>query len=153
MKNTLLLRFILLITASLFIISCEDDDPLQPEEEHFVPIGTAIYDATGALYVTILRGVTFDTLFIQNGDLSDHFDVKFFDENEEIVEAPENENTKLNHLIDDETITEFWQHEDDQGGFEFHLRGLKKGVTSIELFIEHEGHNDYRSGKIPVKVK
>ena len=151
--NTKIFFTIIIFFASFIFSSCEDDDPLQPEEEHFVPIGTAIYDATGALYVTIFRGVTSDTLFIQFGELSDHFDVKFFDENEEIVEAPENENTKLNYSIDDETIIEFWQHEDDQGGFEFHLRGLKKGVTSIELLIEHEGHNDYRSGKIPVKVR
>lgn len=136
----------------ILLISCKDD-PVTPQEEHFEAIGTAIYDASGSLVVSILRGVTNDTLKIKNGVLSDHFDVKFYDENEKIIDPPTDEHTKLNYSIDDETISTFWQHPGEEGGYEFHLKGIKQGLTKLELFIEHEGHNDYRSGKIPVKVE
>lgn len=144
------LAFILLI--GLFLASCEDDS-VSSQEDHFEAIGTVIYDATGALAVSILRGETSDTLYIANGELSDHFDVKFYDEDENIVDPPESENTLLNYSIVDNSVIEFWQHEGEEGGFEFHLRGLKTGVTVLELYIEHEDHNDYRSGEIPVIVQ
>jgi len=150
LTNKVSLLFVLIF--SFLTISCEDDT-VSSQEEHFEAIGTAIYDATGALSVSILRGVTSDTLFVTNGELSDHFDVKFYNEDEIIVDPPESEGIKLAFAVADESIVEFWQHEDEQGEFEFHLRGLNSGVTSIELFIEHEGHNDYRSGDIPVVVK
>ena len=66
MKNTkiLIYSFIMIILS----IGCKDD-PVTPQEEHFEAIGTAIYDASGALVVSILRGVTNDTLKIKNGEL------------------------------------------------------------------------------------
>lgn len=150
MKKTKSLIYSLVMV--ILLIGCKDD-PVTPQEEHFEAIGTAIYDASGALVVSILRGVTKDTLKIKNGELSDHFEVKFYDENEKIIDPPTNEHTKLNYSIDDETISTFWQHPGEEGEYEFHLRGLKQGITQLELFVEHEGHNDYRSGKIPVKVE
>ena len=50
-------------------------------------------------------------------------------------------------------MLEVWQHEGEEGGFEFHLRGLKIGVTEIEFFILHNGHSDYRSGLFPVVIE
>lgn len=144
--------FSVLLFSALFLFGCKDD-PVTPQEDHFEAIGTIIYDATGAQAVSILRGETSDTLFIENGVLSDHFDLKFYDDNENIVDSPTSENISLGHEIGDTEIAEWWQHEGEEGGFEFHLRGLKAGETTLELFIKHEGHNDYRSGKIPVVVK
>ncbi|MBK8946193.1 MAG: hypothetical protein IPM32_13130 [Ignavibacteriae bacterium] len=152
MKNHFF-KSVLFFSFLLVFISCKDDDPITPAEDHFEAIGTIIYDATGAVVVSILRGRTDDTLQINNGELSDHFEVKFYDENENIINPPNNENIKLSYEIGENTIASWWQHEGEEGGFEFHLNGLKPGTTTLELFIVHEGHNDYRSGLIPLIVK
>ncbi len=141
------------IVISLTITSCsKDDDPLSPSEEHFEAIGMVIYDASGKMTVKILRGETTDTLNAETGKRSDHFTVKFYNEDEVLVDAPEDEHHSFAAQIDDITIAKLWQHEGEEGGFEFHIDGLKSGITNIEFFIEHEGHADYRTGKIPLKV-
>lgn len=154
--NNLIVRSILLFISIAVIISftsCSDDDPLSAEEEHFEAIGTAIYDATGALTLSILRGETEDTLYVDAGELSDHFTVKFYDEDENIVDPPEEEHTSMDYEVADGTILEIWQHPGEEGGFEFHLQGLSQGITTMEMLVKHEGHNDYRSGNIPVVVR
>ncbi|MBK7106405.1 MAG: hypothetical protein IPH62_14085 [Ignavibacteriae bacterium] len=151
MKNHFF-KSVFIFSLFTFLISCQDD-PVSNQEEHFEAIGTVIYDATGATVVSILRGVTDDTLKISNGELSDHFSVKFYDENENIINPPSDENVKLGYEISDTTTANWWQHEGEEGGYEFHFNGLKSGVTTFELFIVHEGHNDYRSGLIPLVVK
>ncbi len=148
----LILKSVLILIIFTFFLSCKDD-PVTNQEEHFEAIGTIIYDATGAVVVSILRGVTNDTLKITNGELSDHFEVKFYDEDENIIDPPNDEHIKLSYEIADTTIVSWWQHEGEEGGFEFHFNGLKLGSTTLELFIVHEGHNDYRSGLIPLVVK
>jgi len=146
-----LLAYILLVT---FMLACSDDDtPLQAEEEHFEAIGTVVYDASAALTLSILRGVTTDTLYAVNGELSDHYTVKFYDEDENIIDPPDEEHAEMGYEVTDTSILEIWQHPGEEGGFEFHLRGLAVGQTTLELFVKHEGHNDYRSGKIPVVVR
>lgn len=152
MKSIRVKYFVILTLITSLFISCEDD-PVSNQEEHFEAIGTVIYDATGALAVSILRGVTADTLFINVGELSDHFDVKFYDDDENIIDAPINGTAKLDYSIVDTSQISWWQHPGEEGGFEFHLNGKKIGVTTLELFIKHEDHNDYRSGGIPVRVK
>lgn len=138
----------------IFLISaCDKEDSVQPQENHFEAVGTIIYDATGAVAVSILRGVTGDTLFAEAGLLSDHFTVKFYDDNETVVNPPDDEDHYLGFEIGDPSVAETYQHPGEEGGYEFHLRGLKTGSTEIELFVYHIDHRDYRSGKIPVIVK
>lgn len=146
-----LLLFIFLIT-SVLITSCKED-PLSAEEEHFEAIGMAIFDASGKMVVKILRGVTADTLKGELNKRSDHFDVKFYDGSEKLIDPPDSEETKFKWSIDDTSLFSIYQHEGEEGGYEFHIDGLKSGKTHIEFFIEHEGHNDYRTGKIPVQIK
>jgi len=149
--------FVLLLSvlSAVFVFSsCSDDDPVEPLEDHFEAIGTIVYDATGAVAASILRGVTDDTLYAPNGDLSDHFTVKFYNENEEIIDPPVGEEDHyLGFEVGDATVVETYQHSGEEGDYEFHLRGLKAGTTSLELFIYHVDHKDYRSGSIPVVVE
>ena len=44
------------------------------------------------------------------------------------------------------------QDADDVGKFDFHLRGLKVGETTIELQVTHDDHVDFRTIPIPVHV-
>lgn len=148
-KNGLFYFIIILLAVS--VISCSDDeDPVAPQEEHFEAIGTVIYDATGAEVLRVLRGTTTDTLLAKVGVLSDHFDVKFIDEDEDVVDAPDDEESSMGIDVSDTNLLEIEQ--DEPGAFEFHLMGKAIGVTSIEIKILHAGHADYRSGLIPVKI-
>ncbi|MCZ7602356.1 MAG: hypothetical protein M5R37_05790 [Melioribacteraceae bacterium] len=151
---TILKKPVLVLFISLSVIvftSCGDDDPVTPQEEHFEAIGTVIYDATGAEVLRILRGVTSDTLFAKVGILSDHYNVKFLDEDEVVVTPPADDETTMGLDITDTNLLAFEQ--DEPGAFEFHLEGKAAGITTIEIKILHSGHSDYRSGLIPVKVE
>ncbi|MBM4170711.1 MAG: hypothetical protein FJ214_02430 [Ignavibacteria bacterium] len=140
------------ISVSLFLTSCKED-PLSAEEDHFEAIGIAIFDASGKMVVKILRGVTADTLKGEVNKRSDHFEVKFLDESEKLIDPPDSGDKKFKWVIDDPALFSIYQDSGEEGGFEFHIDGLKSGKTKIEFFIEHEGHNDYRSGKIPVQIQ
>lgn len=152
MKFNILLKLFLLLFSSLIFISCEDDDPLTPEEDHLDAIGMVLYDS-GIETARILRGVTTDTLVTTEGAMTSHLDVKFIDEDENIIDAPETNNHQLEWKIDDPEIASIWQHEGEEGSFEIHLQGLKEGETKIEFFVMHEGHADYRSGKFPIRIE
>ena len=82
MKYNILLQLFLLIFLSFVIISCDEDDPLTPEEDHLEAIGMVLYDS-GIEVARILRGITNDTLVTTEGGMTSHMDVKFIDENEE----------------------------------------------------------------------
>jgi len=146
--------FYLIITSFFLVTSCsKNEDPLSSQEEHFQAIGMAIMDASCKIIVKILRGETSDTLFVPLGARSDAFFVEFYDRNENLIEPPKSNDQKLTWKIDNESIVKVHQHEGEEGGYEFHLDGLIEGTTLIEFFIEHDGHNDFRSGKIPAVVK
>ena len=140
---------VFLIAITVVNIGCEED-PVAPQEEHLKAIGMAFY-SSGIEVARILRGETADTLFAPLDTLSNHLDVKFFDEDENIIDPP-TEHQTLSWEIVDPTIANIWQHEGHEGTFGFHIRGLKIGETEIEFFVMHNDHSDYRSGQIPVKV-
>lgn len=150
----ILSNLLIILVLSLALFSCNDeDDPVAPQEEHFEAVGTVIYDASGKEIVRIFRAETTDTLFAEAGLLSDHHTVKFLDEDEEILDPPSEEHQTMSGEIADTDIAQFWQHEGEEGGFEFHIDAKNPGVTTLEIFINHEGHRDYRSGLIPVAVR
>lgn len=152
MKINVLLKVLSILALSFFIISCEDDDPISSQEEHFEAIGMVFY-TSGIEIARILRGETSDTLTTTEGGMSDHINIKYIDEDENIIDPPGDDGDKtLRWEIEDTGIADIWQHEGEEDSFEFHLEGLEKGETSIEFFIYHNDHSDYRSGSIPIKI-
>lgn len=152
MKNKFILYVFLFVLMGLFTTACDDDDPVSSEEDHYEAIGMVFYDS-GIEVARILRGETIDTLTTTEGGMTSHIEIKFFNEDEEIVDAPDDEDQTLAWEFEDATIADIWQHEGEEGAFEFHLEGLEEGETSIEFFVMHEDHADYRSGEIPVKIE
>jgi hypothetical protein len=145
----LLFPFLIIIT---FHGCTKDDGPIAPPEEHFEAIGM-YFTTSGIEVVSILRGVTTDTLKAPLGGIGAGIDVQFYDKNENIIDPPTNPDLTLAWKIDDTTVVSVWQHPGEEGGYEFHLRGLKEGTTHIEFMILHDNHADYTSGKIPVIVE
>ncbi len=141
-----------ILSLALIITACsDDDDPLTESPDHFGAIGMQ-FSNSGIEVARIIRGETSDTLEAPLGELSDHFEIMFYNEEEQLVDPPEGGEHTLGWEVADETKLEVWQHEGEEGGFEFHLRGLAEGETTIEFFVVHEGHNDFRSNPIPVKI-
>lgn len=143
--------FILLFFTLITFNSCSDDDPIAPAEDHFEAEGVIITDS-GIRIASIFRGVTSDTIQVPAGGRTSHMDIRFFDENQNIIDPP-NDGKTLGWEIADTSILGVWQHPGEEGGFEIHLDGKNVGRTHIEFFVMHEGHADFRSGKIPVVVK
>ncbi|MBK7866233.1 MAG: hypothetical protein IPJ75_04115 [Ignavibacteriales bacterium] len=95
-----------------------------------------------------------DTLKVPLGASTDHMDVKFYDASRNVIEPPTDKAKKLSWSIADTSMVELWRHADEPDAeFEIHLRGKKAGMTTIEFFIVHEGHNDFRSGTFKVLVQ
>lgn len=141
--------FILTFSVILFV-SCKDD-PLEPDMDHFEAEGIVFYQS-GIKIGEIFRGETQDTLSARVGETSGHIEVKFFDPNKNELDPPDHTKQPFAWEIQDTTIVGIWQHPGEEGSYEFHLVGKQTGITNIEFFIMHEGHADFRSGKIPVKV-
>ncbi|HOJ05355.1 MAG TPA: hypothetical protein PK916_15255 [Bacteroidota bacterium] len=143
-----------IIATMLFttlITACSEDDPVTPQEDHFEAIGMALYRGDTKV-LGILRGVTTDTLRATVGVTGEDYDVRFYNENEQIVEA-DDDHESLGWEIADPSIVDVVQDAGKEGKFEFRLRGKKAGTTTVEFLIVHEGHADFRSGKIPVVVR
>ncbi len=140
------------ILAILAFSGCSEDDVTTPPTDHFEAIGVQL-NSSGVEIARILRGVTNDTVFVPLNASTDGIFVRFFDEDEEIIDGPESEDQKLTWQIGNLALFEIWQHEGEEGGYEFHMRGLAEGLTTVEFFIAHAGHNDFRSGMIPVRVR
>jgi len=147
LKKSILLLFMI---TGLILVSCKDD-PLEPDIDHFEAEGIVFYQS-GIKIGEIFRGITQDTLFARVGETSVHIEVKFFDTNKNELDPPDHSKQPFSWEIQDTTIVGIWQHPGEEGSYEFHLVGKQNGITNIEFFIMHEGHADFRSGKIPVKV-
>ncbi len=137
----------------VFITSCDDEAGItDPPEEHFEAEGL-ILSSSGMVVASIFQGVTEDTLYVPLGEMTDHMEVTFYDSDQNEIEPPADEDKTLVWEIENTTVIDVHQHEGEEGGYELHLVGLSAGITEIEFFISHEGHNDFRSYPIPVKVQ
>lgn len=148
---------VLLFSLSLLFVSCSDeDDPSEPQHEHFEAEGWIFEDAAGRDYIVIYEG-KFDNsgiateFIVPFDDMTDHFEIYFLDHDKDEINPPDDDDKKLGWVIGDESIVEVHRHDDEE--WEFHLKGLKVGETDIEFQIVHNDHADVKTIKIPVKVQ
>lgn len=153
MKKLLIFALSLALGA-IFINSCSEDDPVAPAN-HFEPEGWVFIDGTGARFMTLFQGSFTDgsaeEFEAPIGGITDHIRIKFFDEDKNEIDPPDETDKTLGWEIEDESIVEVHRH--DGAEWEFHLKGLKEGHTEIEFFVMHNNHSDVRTGKIEVHVE
>lgn len=142
-----------IVYLSVFVITgCKGEDSIvNPPEEHFEAEGVVL-ESSGIEIASIFRGVTTDTIKVPVGEYPDHIEVKFYNSTKNIIEPPADPDKKLAYNIADTTVVTLWQHSDEIGGFEIHLRGKKPGTTTMELFVKHGEHSDFRSGNFIIRV-
>ena len=159
MTNNIFLRTARTLPLFVFIIfllnSCSEEHSHGPGE-HFEAEGALFLDGSRAPYLQIFRGQVdpaFKTTFkAPLNNLSDAFIVKFLDADKKEKNPPTDPSVRLTWKIANTDIVEVYQHEGEEGGYEFHLRGKKTGTTTIEFYLTHGDHSDYRTGTIPVEV-
>lgn len=150
MRNIILKHMVTFLL--LFVLVSCSDDPITPQEDHFEAEGI-VFLQSGIKIAEIFKGETSDTLLAPLGSMTTGIDVKFYNSNKEIIEPPIDPDLSFAWEIADTNTVNVWQHPGEEGSFEFHLQGSSVGETLMEFFIIHEGHADFRSGKITVSVQ
>ncbi|MCY3765394.1 MAG: hypothetical protein OXH06_08205 [Gemmatimonadetes bacterium] len=85
--------------------------------------------------------------------MTPHWRIMFLDENGDEIDPPEDPEFTFGWTIADTDVLEVVQDEGDEGSFEFHLRGLQEGETTIVFEVRHDGHVDYMTQPIHVHVE
>ncbi len=145
-----------IITAILLSIlilgGCKKETSVtEPDADHFEAEGIVIMNDAFQEKLRVFRGVTADTLKVPLNGMTEHYKIKFLDENNKLINPPEDKNKSLGWVIADTTKLSVFRHDDDI--WEFHLKGKKEGVTSIEFQILHDDHPDFRTPALSVVIK
>ena len=85
--------------------------------------------------------------------MTPHWRIMFLDEHGDEIDPPDDPEFTFGWTIADTDVVEVVQDEGDEGSFEFHLRGLHEGETTIVLKVDHDGHTDFSTQPIPVHVE
>lgn len=151
----LLVLFAVIIIPVLFINGCGEDNVTTPQSEHFEPAGLFIIaegstDTLLSVFNAVVR--TGDTLKAPYNILSSHWEVFFWDENRNVIDPPNDGSHTLGFTIRDASVIE--TEMDNPNDWAFHLKGLSLNpdTTSMQIKILHQGHSDFTTPFVPVKV-
>ncbi len=127
------------------------------EKERFEPEGLVLIDSGNRFFRYFqgqidASGGRVGHLKVSNGGLTPKWSIRFLDDHGDEIPPPDDPDFKFTWAIADPTVLEVVQDADDVGKFDFHLRGLKVGETTIELQVTHGDHVDFRTVPIPVRV-
>jgi len=151
MSKSILSKLVLGVIIIFMMSACDKDNPIQPKTVDVIGIVITQADSTRVNYAGD-ETVTGE-LDVVEGQLSPEFEIQFIDA-EKAVFTPSADKYHLEWDIADETICEFYQHDGEAGGFEFHLDAREKehGHTTI-VFRLMEGTNTvFTSKSIPIHV-
>ncbi len=145
-----LLLSILLMLTMVILPSCEN--PAEKEtDEHAEGVGIALVASGQTLVSYENDDPLVGSLSVALGARTDHINFYLIDEDGDRF-IPDEEHHSLQFGFGDETIAGVYQHEGEEGGFEFHLDGLKAGQTTLTFTVYHEDHADFVSRPISVSV-
>jgi len=142
-KGFIYLQLFLLLSCSENIVSTE----------HLDAVGMRIV-SSGTVLTSYIRSdiSAFSAITVESGTQTSHLDIEFYDDESEEWTSPTNSDYTLEIDIADTSICQYWQHDDEQGGFEFHLQGKNSGSTSSIFRILHDGHSDFESRPVSIIV-
>ncbi len=141
------------IALSVFFAACGDSNSASTDQhEHFEVEGWSLYWPDYTLAYSVYRGKV-DTdhkeLHVNANCLSEHLNIKFLDDNKKEVSGPNDNEHSLGWTVGDEKILDIeWE-----GGWGFHLKGVKEGETTLILKVNHHDHADARTPEIKVVVE
>ncbi len=141
----------LVIILLIISLNACKDEILHDHEDHFEAEGMVFYIGDRKI-LEIFRGVTQDTFFVPVGSTTSNITIKFLDSDRKVINPPDHKKKPMAYEIVDNSIVNIIQAPEKRGMYEFQFEGKKIGRTEVEFFIMHEGHPDFRSKRIPVKV-
>ena len=151
----LLVLFSIMVSAAAFLNGCGEDSVTTPQSEHFEPAGLFIIpEGSTDTIMQVFNGVVRagDTLKAPLNILSTHWEVSFWDENRNLLTPPSDGSHTLGFTIRDASVVE--TEMDSPTDWAFHLKGLSLSpdTTSMQIKILHQGHSDFTTPFIHVKV-
>ena len=153
MKSFKTLSFAFLgIILSFFFAACGDSNSASTDQhEHFEAEGWNLYWGDWQLAYSVYRGKAdseHKELRVNANCLSEHINIKFLNDEEKEVSGPKDDEHSLGWTVGDEKILDIeWE-----GGWGFHLKGVKEGETTLILKVNHHDHADARTPEIKVIV-
>jgi hypothetical protein len=145
------IRLLFVCTFLIFVFGCSDDNPVEPEEEHFEAIGLYIIAGpdTIAKYKDL---VVSGNIEITASDSTGLLDIKFVEEDGHIG-IPPTDDWALDWRIANETVAQMVSTDTQLEAYQIRIAGKNSGQTSIRILINHLGHKDYESADIPIIVR
>lgn len=145
--------FVLAVFSLSFLISCSEEDPTEPQDEHFHADGIILY-LNGLQEIKIFRNQFISAknkIELLNGEITGFYDIKFLDENGNEFDPPEDEDFTLDWEVTDNNIIDI---EKISGGeWSFRIDAKNPGSTDFKLMVKHIDHNGFISPQIPVEVE
>lgn len=140
------------IVLCAFFAACGDDNSASTDQhEHFEVEGWNLYWPDWSLAYSVYRGKVdskHKELHVNANCLSEHLNIKFLDENKKEVAGPKDDEHSLGWEVGDKKILDIeWE-----GGWGFHLKGIKEGKTTLILKVNHHDHADARTPEISIVV-
>lgn len=152
-KNLMAILFIAIIALLPILFTSCEKDTIAPSE-HFEPQGLQIKDATKKVIIKIMNGEInpqySDEFEVPLNSMTEELEVEFLDANGNVIEPPISSEYSLKLSFGDKSIAEIYQHDGER--WAFHIKGLKVGITDVELSFNHNDHADFKTPKIKVKV-
>lgn len=146
------LQFLALAILSLVFAACSDSNSTSTEQhEHFEVEGWRLYSAEWDTLYSVYRGketANLEGLKVNANCMSAHIHVKFLDENNKEIAGPSDDEHSLGWDVGDSKIIDIHF----EGGWGFHLKGLKEGETTLILKVKHHDHADAKTLEIKVVV-
>jgi len=142
---------IILFMSVIFLTYCSDNST-GPDDDHADAVGMRIV-SSGLTIVSYIRdGALTGKIETEAGEMTGGMDIEFYDDEDDEWFTPEDDHYELKIVLEDTTIAQYWQHEGEEGGFEFHIVGKQAGNTTAVFSILHDDHPDFVSRDIPVEV-
>ncbi|MGE3800686.1 MAG: hypothetical protein AB7H80_06665 [Candidatus Kapaibacterium sp.] len=141
-----LLLFLIPLVPSMLAVGCEEN-PVK-EEDHAEPVGLVVTDGDTEI-IRVEQNVVTGTFQLTEDILSPHYQLQFLDEDGDLF-LPDDPDFTPSATVEDDTLLEVVR--DEPNDWNFYLKGLKEGTTTIRLVVKHGAHSDYESPAIPVVV-
>ena len=140
------------IILCTFFAACGDDNSASTDQhEHFEVEGWNLYWPDWSLAYSVYRGKVdpkHKELHVNANCLSEHLNIKFLDDNKKEIAGPKDDEHSLGWEVGDKKILDIeWE-----GGWGFHLKGIKEGKTTLVLKVNHHDHADARTPEIDIVV-
>ncbi|MEM6644940.1 MAG: hypothetical protein AAF730_01690 [Bacteroidota bacterium] len=148
--NTRFLSLFALLFTFTFISACDSTDVEDDDHEEHADVEGLMLRANGATLVTVDEGEVSGSISVPLGDETSLIFVQFMNHDGETVTIDDPE-FSLGYAIGNTSTIEWEQHEGED--YEFHLKGLSAGTTTLTLELLHGDHADFKTPAISVVVE